>query len=61
MHLSVSSMKYVQYSPWAEGFRSGVEAFDSMYKTLHVDFYNCIELYLRLTEQRTGRASCNHH
>ena len=28
-----------------------------MYKSLHVAFYNCFELYLRLTEQRTDRAS----
>ncbi len=43
MHLSISSMKYVQYSPWAEGSRLGVEAFNSMYTSLHVAFYNCIE------------------
>ena len=43
MHLSVSQMKYVQYNLWAEGFRLGVEAFNSMYKSLHVDLYNCVE------------------
>ena len=43
MRLSISSMKYVQYSSWAEGFRLGVEAFNSMYKSLHVAFYNCIK------------------